>query len=582
MIIKITILLFISNVVMGWDTSEMQMFDLVEELKVNFYEFLGVNFNATSAEVRRAYRRLSLEMHPDKNKDDPTADKKFQKLVAVYEVLRDEEMRNKYNEVLEHGLPDWRMPVFYFRKLRKMTIWETIGLLVMLMTTFHFAIVWGIYLEKKLTVEDHLNTSFRRRKTLEQRKLKGGPSLVDAEIAKKLDSIPKPRFIDILPIAIVRGIYWLVTNAPNICCETYQLVKESFFEQRRSKMEKLREAEERKKELEDRMNKRRLEKERKKEMAKLQYEEQLQFICREANTLLSQVDDAELKKAETISTPSNGKTDDSNDNLKKSVEWEPAELVQLIQAVAKYPGGTSNRWQKIADYVQRPVPQVITMVKEIQQQQILGASINPKTTKETDVDGDNNSLVNSLQANGQLRLRRGRRVDIWEAQQTDVVAHLEEDEQDEGNQDVINPLLNDNSDSDDDNQLSSAKKKQLRKAARKKPSNDKGNSKNEDAFLEDHPEISTETNPPEDAEQRKERKKPRTKEKYVANDASQTPRMWSQDEQKQLEQALRTYPKGTIDRWDRIAENVPTRSKEECISRVKQLAEKMQSKESKS
>ncbi|KAK6040649.1 Myb-like DNA-binding domain protein [Cooperia oncophora] len=48
---------------------------------------------------------------------------------------------------------------------------------------------------------------------------------------------------------------------------------------------------------------------------------------------------------------------------------------------------------------------------------------------------------------------------------------------------------------------------------------------------------------------------------------------WSQLEQKQLEAALQQYPKGCEDRWDKIASAVPTKSKEQCQQRLKELVE---------
>ena len=53
---------------------------------------------------------------------------------------------------------------------------------------------------------------------------------------------------------------------------------------------------------------------------------------------------------------------------------------------------------------------------------------------------------------------------------------------------------------------------------------------------------------------------------------------WSQSQQKCLEQALTQFPKGTTDRWDRIASKVPGKSKEQCMLRFKHLAEMVKKK----
>lgn len=70
----------------------------------DFYRILGVSKSASLHEIKKAYRRLAKELHPDKNKGDQDASQKFQDLGAAYEVLSDEEKRKKYDRCGEDCL----------------------------------------------------------------------------------------------------------------------------------------------------------------------------------------------------------------------------------------------------------------------------------------------------------------------------------------------------------------------------------------------------------------------------------------------------------------------------------------------
>lgn len=52
----------------------------------DFYAILGVPRDANKNQIKRAYRKLAMKWHPDKNKDDPKAQERFQDLSAAYEV----------------------------------------------------------------------------------------------------------------------------------------------------------------------------------------------------------------------------------------------------------------------------------------------------------------------------------------------------------------------------------------------------------------------------------------------------------------------------------------------------------------
>jgi len=62
-----------------------------------FYKILGVAENASQEEIKKAYRSLSLKLHPDKNPGNPDASSKFQKVSEAYETLGDAEKRNQYD-----------------------------------------------------------------------------------------------------------------------------------------------------------------------------------------------------------------------------------------------------------------------------------------------------------------------------------------------------------------------------------------------------------------------------------------------------------------------------------------------------
>ncbi len=72
--------------------------------KKDYYEVLGIERNATESEIKKAYRKLALQFHPDKNPGDPTAEKKFKEAAEAYEVLSNADKRARYDQFGHAGM----------------------------------------------------------------------------------------------------------------------------------------------------------------------------------------------------------------------------------------------------------------------------------------------------------------------------------------------------------------------------------------------------------------------------------------------------------------------------------------------
>ncbi|RMG09004.1 MAG: molecular chaperone DnaJ [Planctomycetota bacterium] len=72
--------------------------------KRDYYEVLGVERTADAVTLKKAYRKLAMQYHPDRNPDDPEAEAKFREATEAYEVLSDEEKRARYDRYGHAGL----------------------------------------------------------------------------------------------------------------------------------------------------------------------------------------------------------------------------------------------------------------------------------------------------------------------------------------------------------------------------------------------------------------------------------------------------------------------------------------------
>ncbi len=72
--------------------------------KRDYYEVLGVGRNADAAEIKKAYRKMAVKYHPDKNPDDATAESKFKEAAEAYEVLSNADKKARYDQFGHAGM----------------------------------------------------------------------------------------------------------------------------------------------------------------------------------------------------------------------------------------------------------------------------------------------------------------------------------------------------------------------------------------------------------------------------------------------------------------------------------------------
>ncbi|MCJ8744794.1 hypothetical protein PDJAM_G00122590 [Pangasius djambal] len=495
----------------AWD-ADLELFDLVEEIPQTFYEFLSVSQDAPSSEIRKAYRRLSLILHPDKNKDE-NAETQFRQLVAIYEVLKDEERRKRYDDILVNGLPDWRQPVFYYRRVRKMSNGELGFLLFLILTVGHYAVIWSIYLEKQL--DDLLSKKKREKKKKQSSKLAEEPKTTGQEKNEKSD---KPHWHDILPLKLSIWLYYSLKSLPHVIQDMKQYYKDY-------------------KEM----------KQKEKEQAEAQAEQETQQREKRPKVKKPKVEFPVYEPSEAAYVPAYDQgvsiediedqmddwLEDRKTQKKKTPEWTDEDLSLLTRCMAKFPGGTPGRWEKIAHELGRSVTEVTTKVKQVK-----------------DSVSNTSGLVKLSELKSNTMVGKSAVPDSLMTQREELGLPEEPSEPDAPEE---------------------TESKTVRRRGKKSTAGTAGTGSGEEREKTKGRRQRDFDPTAVDEDSEEEKKQPKEKPS-TADD------IWTQNQQRLLELALQQYPRGTAERWDRIAKVVPGKSKEECMIRYKLLAELVQKK----
>ena len=234
-------------------------------------------------------------------------------------MLKDGEKRARYDQILEHGMPDWRMPIYYFRRVRKLTLYELSIALSLIISIGHYFVLWAQHFEKKLTLEDRMGDI---KKKVEKQKAKKKKNLeleeIDAKLQDFYDSLPSPTLKDTLPYRVT---VW----------SCYKLVQLPYFI---------------KDQISLKLTKKKVDIES--ESEKEEEEELVSNRSNENKKLHLQLNPEKIEKS-TINAPTinyeQKPTETKIDDIRKlNREWTDKDKADLIKAIVKFPAGSTNRW----------------------------------------------------------------------------------------------------------------------------------------------------------------------------------------------------------------------------------------------
>ncbi|XP_070495548.1 uncharacterized protein F54F2.9 [Chironomus tepperi] len=423
---------YIISPVQAWDNEDLEVFDVVDAVKnQNFYTLFGISQDAKLSDIKRAFRNLSVTMHPDKNSAED-ANEVFRNIVSIYEILKDPVKREKYDNVLKNGMPNWRSAVYYYRKARKMGLAEGATLLFLIITVSQYIISWGVYLEKKYTMESLFESKSKKVRR------------ANVDVNMLLNEIPRPSVKNTLPFQIPIGIYRMIVGAPSAIKGSVNVISEELKKELDKKK--------REKEEEELMKKLEAEKQRE----KIERKEGLRRRKEQEAKLIEKTDEELAAYSATIISRRPGMEEIRKIPISGGL-WTDEDLTELVRLTKKYPGGTTDRWEIIAESMGRNVSEVTFMAYKLKD----NAYHTP---------GETEKIVENI-----------------------------------------------------------------------------------------NKELS---------------KKVKSKSTAVSADAQSSEKSWTQEQQKALEAAIQKYPKrGNEDRWSKIANSVPGKTKEECQTRYKYLVE---------
>lgn len=338
--------------------TDYEIYDLIDSLTThtshsNFYELLKVSPSASSAEISSAYRKISMDWHPDRNQDDPLAGDKFAMLSAAAAILKKKESRERYDWILNEA-PAWHRSGYYVKKMMtaKLSVFQVLIITIVFISIVHTISLYAKYLadlyhykqNEKVINEigsKEMKRLKRKMENLSMISLMSSPEL--QAIARSEIKVTAPKFVDLF---FCRLIFLLFSAIKSV----FALFKAFLFRKKAEPMKPTDPIQDENEELITSSSNASPEK-KVKVRRKKQWE-----IDQESR---------ESQSSSPFLTPSkSGSSEEEQEELKTGpiIGQEETHLIQLLNS---FPPGTIGRWVLIAKKLNRSVDDVIDKVQEM-------------------------------------------------------------------------------------------------------------------------------------------------------------------------------------------------------------------------
>ncbi|KAJ3044366.1 hypothetical protein HDV00_002258 [Rhizophlyctis rosea] len=183
-------LLLLVPSVAAWEQEDYELFEMNDNLQrlhpnnpVDFYSVIGAERKATPAEITKAYRKTSMQLHPDRN-PDPKAQELYTLLTSIVGILKEPKSRERYDAHLARGIPRWVGGGYFYNRYAP-NVPMVIFLFLLAASFVQYVTSWIKYLFAQAQAKEEVANGPQLTYAQVMKQLKKAGADVDKKVLKK-------------------------------------------------------------------------------------------------------------------------------------------------------------------------------------------------------------------------------------------------------------------------------------------------------------------------------------------------------------------------------------------------------------